>query len=187
VCVYTTASIAPFAPTLFIFLLASRQLERMAGAYRGKRCCRAPSHRRFARRFFGVLNLFVSFASSQARWNMAKATVLSSSCLSPPPPPSRPSPSLSLSKMPSSSPPDPLATPGGGQHMRWMTGASQETPPPTTLGAPRERGCPLQPQKHGRSCRTSSTLQHHSPGGGPGNCDLQLHCGWHRWILGWGK
>jgi hypothetical protein len=76
--------------------------------------------------------------------------------------------------MPSSSPPDPLATPGGGQHMRWMTGASQETPPPTTLGAPRERGCPLQPQKHGRSYRTSSTLQHHSLGGGPGDCDLQL-------------
>jgi len=57
--------------------------------------------------------------------------------------------------------------------MRWMTGASQEPPPQTTLGAPRERGCPLQPQKHGRSCRTSSTLQHHScssqsPGPPPG-------------------
>jgi hypothetical protein len=48
-------------------------------------------------------------------------------------------------------------------------------------------GRPLQPQKHGRSCRTSSTLQHHSPGGGPGDFDLQLHCGWHRWILGWGN
>ncbi len=59
--------------------------------------------------------------------------------------------------------------------MRWMTAASQEPPPTTTLGAPRERGCPLQPQKNGRSCRTSSTLQHHSPGGGPGDCDLQLH------------
>ena len=50
------------------------------------------------------------------------------------------------------------------------------TPPPTTLGVPRERGCPLQPQKHGRGPRTSSTLQHHSPGGGPGDRDLQLHC-----------
>ena len=60
--------------------------------------------------------------------------------------------------------------------MRWMTGASREPPPSTTLGAPRERGCPLQQQKHDRSCRTSSTLQHHSPGGGPGDCDLQLHC-----------
>jgi hypothetical protein len=59
--------------------------------------------------------------------------------------------------------------------MRWMTGASKEPPPPTTLGAPRERGCPLQSQKHGRSYRTSSTLQHHSPGDGPGDCDLQLH------------
>ena len=28
--------------------------------------------------------------------------------------------------------------------MRWMTFASKEPPPPTTLGAPRERGCPLQ-------------------------------------------
>jgi hypothetical protein len=28
---------------------------------------------------------------------------------------------------------------------------------------------------HGRSCRTSSTLQHHSPGGSS-DCDLQLHC-----------
>ena len=44
--------------------------------------------------------------------------------------------------------------------VRWMTAASQEPPPTTTLGAPRERGCPLQPQKNGRSCRTSSTLQH---------------------------
>ena len=30
--------------------------------------------------------------------------------------------------------------------------------------------------KHGRSCRTSSAFQHHSPGGCPGDCDLQLHC-----------
>ena len=34
----------------------------------------------------------------------------------------------------------------------------------------------MPPQKHGRSCRTSSTLQHHSPGGCTGDCDLQLHC-----------
>ena len=33
----------------------------------------------------------------------------------------------------------------------------------------------MPPQKHGRSCRTSSTFQHHSPGGCPGDCDLQLH------------
>ena len=37
------------------------------------------------------------------------------------------------------------------------------------------RGCPMQPQKHGCSFRTSSTLQHHSHGGCPGDCDLQLH------------
>jgi hypothetical protein len=61
--------------------------------------------------------------------------------------------------------------------MRWMTVTSKEPPPRTTLGAPPERGCPLQPQKHGRSYRTSSTLKHDSPGGGPGDCDLQLHCG----------
>ncbi|MFN9901384.1 MAG: hypothetical protein ACK55Z_21900, partial [bacterium] len=83
----------------------------MAGAYRGKRCCPAPSHRRFTRRFPGVMNLFFSFASSQARWNMAKASALSSSCPSSPPPTSRPPPSLSLSKKPSSSSPDPLASP----------------------------------------------------------------------------
>ena len=77
-CVCTTASIAPFAPTLFIFLLASRQFGRMAGAYRGKRCCPAPSHRRFARwRFSGVLNLIFSRKRSQARQNMAKASALS--------------------------------------------------------------------------------------------------------------
>ena len=58
-------------------------------------------------------------------------------------------------------PPLPDTPPGGGQQVRWMTGASKEPPPPTTLGAPRERGCPLQPQKRDRSCRTSSTLQHH--------------------------
>jgi hypothetical protein len=60
--------------------------------------------------------------------------------------------------------------------VRWMTGASKEPPPPTTLAPSRERGCPLQPQNHGRSCRTSSTLQHHSPGGGSGDCARQLHC-----------
>jgi len=59
--------------------------------------------------------------------------------------------------------------------VRWMTGASQEPPKLTTLWGPRGRGCPLQLQTHGRSCRTSSTLQRHSPGGGPGDCDLQLH------------
>jgi hypothetical protein len=46
-------------------------------------------------------------------------------------------------------------------------------------------GCPIQPQNHGRSYRTSSTLQHHSPGGCTGDCDLQLQAG--RWILGWGN
>jgi hypothetical protein len=59
--------------------------------------------------------------------------------------------------------------------VRWMTGSSQASPPPTTLGAPWGRGCPLPPQKHGRSCRTSLTLQHHSPGGSS-DCDLQLLC-----------
>ena len=44
-----------------------------------------------------------------------------------------------------------------------------------TLGAPWGRGCPMPPQKHGRSCRTSSTLLHHSPGGCSGDCELQLH------------
>ncbi len=53
--------------------------------------------------------------------------------------------------------------------MRWMT--CQPGAAPTY-----DSGGPLQPQKHGRSCRTSSTLQHHSPGGGPGDCDLQIHC-----------
>ena len=60
--------------------------------------------------------------------------------------------------------------------MRWMIGASQEPPTTDDFWGPSGKGCPLQPQKHGRSCRTSSTLQHHSPGGGPGDCDLQLHC-----------
>ena len=60
--------------------------------------------------------------------------------------------------------------------MRWMIGASQEPPPTDDFWGPSGKGCPLQQQKHGRSCRTSSTLQHHSPGGGPGDCDLQLHC-----------
>jgi len=59
-------------------------------------------------------------------------------------------------------------------YVRWTTGASQASP---TLGAPWGRGCSLPRQsQHGRSCRTSSTLQHHSPGGCPGDCDLQLHC-----------
>jgi hypothetical protein len=52
----------------------------------------------------------------------------------------------------------------------------QASLPSTTLGAPWGRGCPMQPQKHGRSCRTSSTLQHHSPGGCSGDCYLQLNC-----------
>jgi hypothetical protein len=60
-------------------------------------------------------------------------------------------------------------------YARWTSGTSQASPPPTTLGAPWGRGCPLPAQKHGRSCRTSSTLQHHSPGGCPSDCDLQLH------------
>ena len=70
--------------------------------------------------------------------------------------------------------------------MRWMTGASQEPPPQTTLGAPRERGCPLQLQKQGSSCRTSSTLQHHSPEAAPATVTCS-YIGWHRWILGWGN
>jgi hypothetical protein len=68
--------------------------------------------------------------------------------------------------------------PGGGQPY---------LPPPTTLGAPWGRRCPLPPKKHGRSCRTSSTLQHHSPltsdfrkrrppGRCSSDCDLQLQC-----------
>jgi hypothetical protein len=48
-----------------------------------------------------------------------------------------------------------------------MTGASQDPPKLTTLGAPRGRGGALRPQKHVRSCRTSSTLQHHSPEAAP--------------------
>jgi hypothetical protein len=55
--------------------------------------------------------------------------------------------------------------PGGGQpYLRALDDRFQPgVPPPTTLGAPWGRGCPLPPQKHGRSCtRTSSTLQHHS-------------------------
>ena len=39
--------------------------------------------------------------------------------------------------------------------------------------------CPRPPQKHGRSCRTSSTLQHTLASltrRRPGDCDLQLHC-----------
>ena len=55
--------------------------------------------------------------------------------------------------------------------MRWMTGASQEPPLPTTLG-PSGKGLPSATQKF-FLCRTSSTLQHHSPGGGPGDCYLQ--------------
>jgi hypothetical protein len=68
--------------------------------------------------------------------------------------------------------------PGGGQPY---------LPPPTTLGAPWGSGCPLPPKKHVRSCRTSSTLQHHSPvtsdfrkrrppGRCSSDCDLQLQC-----------
>jgi hypothetical protein len=41
---------------------------------------------------------------------------------------------------------------------------------------------------HGRSCRTSSTLQHHSPGG---NARATVTCSyivdWNRWTLGWGN
>jgi len=33
---------------------------------------------------------------------------------------------------------------------------------------------------------SSPSLQHHLPGGCPGDCDLQLHS-WHRWILGRGN
>ena len=66
-----------------------------------------------------------------------------------------------------------------------MTGPSQASPPPTTLGAPWGRGCPMSPQKHGRSCRTSSTLQHHSPGGALATVTCSYFVGWHRWTLGW--
>jgi hypothetical protein len=75
--------------------------------------------------------------------------------------------------------------PGGGQQYlralddrcrrRIHVNARQASPPPMTLGAPWGRGCPMPPQKHGRSCRTSSTLLHHSPGGCSGDCELQLH------------
>ena len=66
-----------------------------------------------------------------------------------------------------------------------MTGSSKASPPPTTLGAPWGRGCPMSPQKHGRSCRTSSTLQHHSPGGALATVTCSYFVGWHRWTLGW--
>jgi hypothetical protein len=49
------------------------------------------------------------------------------------------------------------------------------------------RGCPMQPQKHGRSCRTSSTLQHHSSGGAPATVTCSYILGSHRWTLGWGN
>jgi len=91
--------------------------------------------------------------------------------------------------------------PGGGQpylrvlDISFQPGAAEAPPPPTTLGAPWERVCPLPPQKHGRSCGTSSTLQNQSSGGS--DCDLQptmaatVTCsyivGWHRWKLGWGN
>ena len=80
------------------------------------------------------------------------------------------------------------------------TRAGQQVPArrpvaPTTLRGPWVRGCPLPPQKHGRSCGTSSTLQNQSSGGS--DCDLQptmaatVTCsytvGWHRWTLGWGN
>jgi hypothetical protein len=49
--------------------------------------------------------------------------------------------------------------PGGGQpYLRALNDRFQASPPPTTLGAPWGRGCPIPPQKHGRSGRTSSTL-----------------------------
>ena len=46
----------------------------------------------------------------------------------------------------------------------------------------------MPPQKHDRSGKTSSTLQHHSPGGS-GDFDLQLLCRLAsiRWILVWGN
>ena len=44
----------------------------------------------------------------------------------------------------------------------------------------------MQPQKHGRSWRTSSTLEHHSPGGAPATVTCSyIEAG--RWILGWGN
>ena len=46
----------------------------------------------------------------------------------------------------------------------------------------------MQPQKHGRSCRTSSTLQHHSPGScAPATVTCSYIVGWHGWNLGWGN
>jgi hypothetical protein len=42
----------------------------------------------------------------------------------------------------------------------------------------------MPPQKQGRSCRTSSTLQHHSPGA---TVTCSYLVGWHRWTLGWGN
>ena len=49
------------------------------------------------------------------------------------------------------------------------------SPPHGRRRGPSGKGVPSATQKHGRSCRTSSTLQHHSHGGGPGDCDLHLH------------
>jgi len=43
----------------------------------------------------------------------------------------------------------------------------------------------MQPQMHGRSCRTSSILQHHAPGGAPATVICSYIVGWR--ILGWGN
>ena len=37
--------------------------------------------------------------------------------------------------------------------------------------------------KHGRSCRTFSTLQHHSPGGSSATVTCSYIVGWQRWTL----
>ena len=72
--------------------------------------------------------------------------------------------------------------PGGGLSGRWMT--PSQAPPHRRLWGPLGEGGALchGRVKHGRSCRTFSTLQYHLPGGAPAT-DLQLH----RWNLGCGN
>ena len=54
--------------------------------------------------------------------------------------------------------------------------------PPTDFGGPLGKGVPsgtalyMGRVKPGRSCRTLSTLQYHSPEGCFSDCHLQLHC-----------
>jgi hypothetical protein len=70
--------------------------------------------------------------------------------------------------------------PGGGQpYLRAMDDRFQPGVPPTDdFGGPLRKGVPYATAEARpfSSCSTSSTLQHHSPGGCPSDCDLQLHC-----------